>query len=234
MYLDITGIEHHVWAALVRSALENRIPLQVVYSEPRVYTPNINPADEASLFDLSEGISGIAPLPGFVSLRAHDVSPVLIALLGFEGARSAFVVETVQPEQAKLVPLVGVPGFEAEYPFHTYLGNRKTFEAQRAWRNVQFARASCPFSVMYKLQDIAARYEREPIQIALIGTKPHALGAVLFYLNTTRDVELIYDFPIRKSTRTKGVARVHVYNLSAALPGGIARSRGATPPAAKM
>ena len=48
----------------------------------------------------------------------------------------------------------------------------------------------------------------------MIGTKPHAVGAVLFYLDSPSDVELVYDHPVRKADRTMGTSRVCVYNIS--------------------
>jgi hypothetical protein len=52
------------------------------------------------------------------------------------------------------------------------------------------------------------------LQIAPIGTKPHALGAVLFCLSRPRSVELVYDHPIRKLGRTTGASRLLVYDVS--------------------
>ena len=108
---------------------------------------------------------------------------------------------------------MGVPGFRPEYPFHTFLGNRIPLIQNGAWRNVRFAIANCPFSLFYVLQDIAADFPHDLLKIAPIGTKPHALGAVLFSLSSSKPVELVYDHPIRKSARTMGAARLLVYHV---------------------
>ncbi|WP_147451334.1 hypothetical protein [Corallococcus llansteffanensis] len=214
VYLDITGLGHHVWAPLLRTALSGGRTVRVVYVEPTDYRYSLTPT-EGDIFDLSERISGIAPLPGFASLAGPRDDVVFVPLLGFEGTRLQYVFEQVQPPGNKTVPLVGVPGFRPEYPFHTLYGNRAKLLETRAWRNMEFARANCPFSAMYALSDIAARWPKDAIKIAPIGTKPHALGAVLFYLTTTRTVELVYDHPIRKKERTIGAASVFVYHVSA-------------------
>jgi hypothetical protein len=52
------------------------------------------------------------------------------------------------------------------------------------------------------------------LKIAPIGTKPHALGAVLFCLSRPDSVELVYDHPIRKANRTIGASRLLVYTIS--------------------
>ena len=66
---------------------------------------------------------------------------------------------------------------------------------------------------MGALQGIGAN-EAGLMKIAPIGTKPHALGAFLFPLKTSRRVEFVYDFPIRKRNRTIGTGKVFVYRIS--------------------
>ncbi len=214
-YLDITGLEHQVWAPLLKSALSVGIQLSGVYIEPAGYRFSPLPR-EGDIFDLSERIKGVAPLPGFASLgEAPEEDVTFVALLGFEGVRFKYCLETVQPPRNKIIPVIGVPGFQAEYPFYTYDGNRPVLDETGAWKNARFARANCPFSVYYVLEEIAAAHPLDVIKIAMIGTKPHSLGAVLFSLLSPRSVELIYDHPIRKAARTEGKGRVLLYQISA-------------------
>ena len=219
IYVDITGLAHNVWAPLVRAALVAGKTLKAVYVEPSEYRRSTTPT-EGELFALTERIGGVAPLPGFASLVRPDEDFVFVPLLGFEGARLRYVVEQVQPTGDKMVPVVGVPGFRPEYPFHAYLGNRGVLENTRAWRNVQFARANCPFSLYFVLQDISRQWPDGAIKIAPIGTKPHALGAVLFFLLSARPVELVYDHPARRAQRTRGSSRVCLYHISSLHFGG--------------
>jgi len=212
-YLDITGLDHKVWAPLIRSALNLGIHLLVVYVEPGDYKFNASPR-EGDIFDLSARISGISPLPGFASLGEMDEKDVyFIPLLGFEGIRFKHVVEQIQPDDSRILPIIGVPGFRPEYPFFTYDGNRPVIEETSAWSRVRYARANCPFNLFYVLDDIAAAHPWATLKIALIGTKPHAVGAVLYALLGGRSVELIYDHPIRKAERTAGSSRALVYNV---------------------
>lgn len=223
-YLDITGLAHHVWAPLLRALLVTGSRLRVVYVEPASYRRSPNPT-EGELFELTERIAGIAPLPGFASLHGSDEDVLFVPMLGFEGTRLAYAIEHVQPAGDRIIPLIGVPGFRPEYPFHTYLGNRPSLESTKAWKNARFARANCPFSALYVLEDIAQQWPDSAMKVAPIGTKPHALGAVLFYLLSARPVELVYDNPIRKSQRTTGSDRVSVYHVSS-LPFAAAALRG--------
>ena len=214
IYLDITGLAHHVWAPLLKSAIATNRRVRVVYVEPAEYTLSANPT-EGAIFDLSERISGVRPLPGFASLADEDDEFWFVPLLGFEGPRFAYLLEQVQPRGGKIIPIVGVPGFRLEYPYFTYIGNRLPLLDSLAWRSVRYAAANCPFSLYYALEDIAAENPFDSLKIAPIGTKPHALGAVLFSLTRPRSVELVYDHPIRKASRTSGTARLLVYYVSA-------------------
>ena len=213
-YLDITGLPHHVWAPVLKSVLLRPEPVFGVYVEPGDYRLSETPT-EASIFDLSEKIEGIAPLPGFATLpRAAEGDPVFVPLLGFEGPRFAFVLESVQPKREDVVPIVGVPGYRPEYPFYTYVGNRIKLLETRSWQNVRFAPANCPFSLYYVLEDLFGTFAGRRMVVAAIGTKPHALGAVLYHLHHPSTTELVYDHPVRKPERTRGTSRVCVYELT--------------------
>lgn len=215
LYIDITGLEHQVWAPLIRSALDVGIQTYVVYVEPGDYRLSAT-RREGEIFDLSERINGVAPLPGFASLNELDAPDVpFVALLGFEGIRFRYVLEVSQPSRNKIIPIVGVPGFRPEYPFYTYDGNRPVLEDNSAWVRVRFAKANCPFSLWYTLKDVALEHPAASMKIAMIGTKPHAVGAILFYFTHSEPVELVYDHPKRKEKRTEGSSRVLVYAISA-------------------
>lgn len=212
-YLDITGLPHHVWAPILRGLRTLGAQCLAMYVEPLDYRRSVAPT-ETTIFDLSESIRGIAPIPGFASLaRPEDDDAVFVSLLGFEGARFAHVLEVAQPKATNVWPVVGVPGFRAEYPFYTFLGNGMPLRENRSWTNAFYARANCPFSLYQVLGEIAGNNPGRRMKIAPIGTKPHALGAVLYCLDYPDMTELVYDHPIRKPARTAGASRVCLYDL---------------------
>jgi len=214
IYLDITGLSHHIWAPLIKSAINLKKGIKVVYVEPRDYTFNATPT-EGQIFDLSEKIKGISPIPGFAYLREPGEENIcFIALLGFEGTRFSYIIEQMQPLNEKIIPIIGVPGFRPEYPFYSYHGNRSPLKSTGSWKNVVFAPANCPFSIYHKIDEISNQYTNHLLRIALIGTKPHSLGAILYSIMHSDNVEIIYDHPIRKSARTQGVYRLLVYDIS--------------------
>ena len=219
LYIDITGLSHHIWAPLIRVAIEEGLAFKVVYIEPGDYTFSGNPI-RGEIFDLSLKLEGIAPLPLFTRVfPTNEDECCFIPLLGFEGARLAHMIEKVDPPGRQIVPVLGVPGFRAEYPFYAFAGNEPKLTETRAWHRVRYARANCPFSLLYVLEDIFARYRNIPIKIAPIGTKPHALGAVITCVISPRDTELVYDNPKRKPGRTAGVLHCLIYSVSNFLSG---------------
>ena len=220
VYLDVTGQDQATWAGLLRACLTHRLETMVVYVEPQEYSYSTAPV-EGEIFDLSERIRGLEPVAGFASFKGIVDDSLFIPTLGFEGPRFQYVVEQLQPESDSIFPIVGVPGFRPEYPFYSYWCNKTTLLSTRSWRQVRFARANCPFSLFHTVAEITQKHPGRPVRIAAIGTKPHALGAVLFVLanaSSGDSVELVYDHPIRKAKRTSGTSTVAVYYISSFLP----------------
>ena len=213
IYLDVTGLRHHVWAALLRGALLTKKNVVAVYVEPGDYRPSLTPT-ENEIFDLSERIEGISPLPGFARLRDSGDNTCFIPLLGFEGTRTAYLISKLEPPGNKIVPVVGVPGFRPEHPFSAYVGNRNVLTTTKAWKKIRYAQANCPFDLYYNLDEIQKQYSGHVLKIAPIGTKPHAIGSVLYAIANPDHVELVYDHPIRKAERTAGTGRLLTYHIS--------------------
>ena len=219
IYIDFTGLGHNVWAPLVKVFLEAGRRVRAVYLEPVSYALSTSPR-AGEIYDLSERIEGIEPIPLFATL---DDSPeertTFIPLLGFEGTRFSHMIEEIQPPERKTYPVIGVPGFRPEYPFDAYLGNAGPLYRSGSHRSVWYAKSNCPFSLFYVLEDIARTNSGDHLKIGLIGTKPHALGAILFAMHCS-SVEIVYDHVKRKARRTSGAAKCLVYGISDFLPTG--------------
>lgn len=212
--IDISGLPHHVWAPLLKAASQARVATQVLYAEPDSYREHPSPSS-ASYFDLSVTFEGLAPLPGFARLSGppDEESCLFVALLGFEGNRPSCLIVQVDP-LPRVIPIVGVPGFQIEYPAFTVACNREFLDTYRAYDEIRLARASCPFEVLDHLREVHRDYPEHYLYIAPIGTKPHALGAVLYALERPDMTEIMFDHPVRKPGRTNGIGVIHVFDLS--------------------
>lgn len=213
LYIDISGLAHHVWAPLIKVALSHVAELSVLYVEPGEYKPHPNPAS-ATLFDLSEGFRGLAPLPSFANLAgpARESDSIFVPFLGFEGMRARYLSLTLDP-MPRVIPILGVPGFRAEYPQISAISNEEFFHETRSRNHIRFARASCPFDAYSALEEIRRDHPGAFLYLAPIGTKPHALGAVWYAINHPSDTEIMYDHPVRKVARTSGIRKAHIYHL---------------------
>ena len=220
VYVDLTGLSHHVWAPLARFALASLPRVRAVYVEPYSYRYSGDQSARGEIFDLSERVRGISPIPLFTSLaEVARENTWFVPFLGFEGARFAFVTEQMDPPPDRIIPIIGVPGFRIEYPFHSFSGNARVLKETGAWQKARYARANCPFSAFFVLQDIMEERPADHLRVAPIGTKPHALGAVLMACVAPQRIELVYDHPKRKPKRTAGQETCFVYALSEFLRG---------------
>jgi hypothetical protein len=210
--IDLTSLEHKVWAPLVKVLLTQGKALVALYAEPDDYQKSFDLP--GTVYDLSTN-RGIEPLPGFAQLtRRRDDRGDFAPLLGFEGARLGHVFDQEEVDVRSTAPVVGSPGFRPEYPTYTYLANRDILETGMMHSRVEYARASCPFEAYEALARIHARAGKRHLRVAPLGTKPHALGAVLYAIHHSGSVELVYDHPVRSKGRTRGSRGVYVYEVS--------------------
>lgn len=212
--LDITSLRHYVWAPLVKHLFESDVHTRVMYAEPKEYSKHPSPSSD-NKFDLTNKFEGLSPIPGFAKLD-RDYSgevDVFIAMLGFEGNRPRMLLNELEPAP-KVIPIIGMAGFKLEYPSFTITCNRSLLEEEDAFSDIRLARASCPFEAFEQIRQISLDYRGSYLYLAPVGTKPHALGAVMFHILNPENSELLYDNPIGKSDRTKGKGKVHIYDLS--------------------
>jgi hypothetical protein len=221
IYIDVSGLDNRIAASLLRNGVlfgqKKTIEINVVYVEP--YSYKIEQFKSAGVFnDLSEKIDEIEPLPGFANIIPDTDDMKFIALLGFEGGRFTYLLERIQPPRDSIIPIIGVPGFRFEYPFVALWGNRLPLEETKSWDNIHYISSNSLVDVFFLLEKILYQAsENAKITLAPIGTKPHAIGAILFAIKHPRRVEIVYDNPKRKITRTDGTGLIVVSNISALL-----------------
>lgn len=109
---------------------------------------------------------------------------------------------------------MGVPGYCIDYPYETYWGNRHPLQQTKAWERVEFAEANSIVDSYMTLKRISYEKRNPNMVVAPIGTKPHAIGAILYAIKNSERVELLYDNPKRSLHRTEGVGKILVCNVT--------------------
>ena len=212
--IDITSLPMSVWGPLVRVAIMDDRELWLVYAEPAEYQAHKRPTPP-ELFDLSERVGDVEALPGMARLAgpSPDTPLLLVVLLGFEGGRARHIATTLEPEP-RIVPVVAAPGMHAEYATQAVECNREFLENTGAFGHIHWVDAVCPFSVRDLLGDIASEHSGSYMYVAPVGTKPHALGALLYFLSCPSGCEIIYDDPTARKDGTSGIGKTHLYRVN--------------------
>lgn len=213
LYLEVTGMCCRLVAPLMKFAILNGIELRVVYSEPQKYLMHAF-QKEGLNNDLSESVAGVNPLPGFIRLVPFKEEPIFVTMLGFEGGRFSYLVTIKQPSYDKILPVVGVPGYRMHYPYETFWGNRNALKTTKAYERLIYAEANSIVDGFLILGKISYDHRNPNMVVAPIGTKPHAIGAILYAIKNPNKVELLYDNPRRSLHRTEGVGRILVCNVT--------------------
>lgn len=217
--VDISGVGHEFWSGCMVALKSHVSALTYIYTEPYEYqASDIEASDldvfDPSLFELSDRTLGLRALPGFVNLHSsEDQRSVFVPLLGFEGHRAMNVYNEIDPGPATVIPVVGVPGYRLEFPAYTLLCNKEFLETTNTLRQWRKAPASDPFAVKLVLEQIRSEYPKRHMFIAPIGTRPHALGALLYVCEHPEDSEILFDCPIRKSRSRRGRGSTHFYSI---------------------
>jgi hypothetical protein len=221
IYIDASGLDNRIVASLLKNAVlfgqKEKLEVNVIYVEPHSY--KIEKFKSEGIFnDLSEKIDEIEPLPGFANIIPDTDDMKFIALLGFEGGRFTYLLERIQPPRDSIIPVIGFPGFRFEYPFVALWGNRLPLEETKSWDNIHYITSNSLVDAFFLLEKILYQASKNTkITLAPIGTKPHAIGAILFAIKYPKRVEIVYDNPKRKITRTDGTGLIVVSNISALL-----------------
>lgn len=211
--IDITGLPHHVWAPVFKANLKAGKQVRALYVEPDGYKTHPSPAS-ANLFDLSISFGGLSPLPGFAKLAGpgDDEPALFVAFLGFEGNRAERIINQLEPPP-RVIPVVGAPGFQINYPAITVACNRSFLSEFDCNADIRLAKASCPFEAFETLATIRRDFPNHYLYIAPVGTRPHALGALQYAMANESHCEILFDHPVRQSNRTNGQGLIHVFSF---------------------
>ena len=217
IYIDASGLNvrsiAHMLKCAIELSFEKNVRLFIVYAEPAEYKVK-KFSEEGEYLDLSERIKGIYPIPGFEVIKPSSGQIVFVPFLGFEGGRFAYVLSQIESSDVRTSPVVGVSGYRLEYPFVTFYGNRRPLLETDSWGDLNYAMAGSIVDAFHELLVLREKHAGVFMKIAPLGTKPHAIAALLFACCYPRDTEIVYDNPIRVKKRTRGVGKVSITCVS--------------------
>lgn len=182
-----------------------------LYTEPLRYYKNISNGEEfTDRFDLYKEVKGIEAIPGF--LRANDdrLQEKWIVFLGFESKRAEQINDRY--EFADIVPVVTLPSYKPGWQNYALQENIDMIKSVE--KKPEYIIANSFLSAYNYLQKLKKIYPNTYLRISPLGTKINALGAMLFCLNNTKNVELLYDNPKKEGKISVECGETYIFDIS--------------------
>lgn len=213
VYIDVTGMNVRMSAALLLRLNGIKVEIHVVYAEPQRYLPE-QYHKEGEEHEWAGEIDDIVPLPGFSNIANPNDDFIFCVFLGFEGGRFAHMLSEMQPVNELTIPVLGVPGFRIEYPYNAYWSNRKGLLDTGSFTNVKYASANSIVDSYMLLNRLIKGNNNMKIIVAPIGTKPHTIASILFTISHFKEVEIVYDNPKKLEPRAEGIGLILDCNIT--------------------
>jgi len=213
IYIDVTGMDVRMVAALLLRADEANLDIHVIYAEPQNYIMEKFHKEGADQ-EWAGNIEGIEPLPGFANFAISNDESVFCVFLGFEGGRFRHLISQMQPIYDLTFPVYGIPGFRIEYPYIAYWSNHKGMMDTRSAGNVRYAAASSIVDAYLLLRRIAKENKGKKIIVSPIGTKPHTIATIAFAIRHFKIAEIVYDNPKKTEARSEGIGQIFDCHLT--------------------
>lgn len=214
--VDLTTLPHPFYLALLKSFTRTR-PKEVActYVEPKDYENKYDPQKDDLVTTFTQGFhphpSRALPLLA-EKTRQLDTSTI-VPFLGFDGLRLKLLLENETFQ--RVIPAMGFPAYRPGWHIRTIHDTHVALRG-RHWGEIHLIDASSPFEARDLLLKLR---ERNPgtVRAAILGTRPHSLGALLAHVASNEEIAIVYDAPMEIKIRTQGVSKFHVYDVTHAL-----------------
>lgn len=200
--------------------LDLNVKIKIMYIEPEDYNGVESKIDlsylDYHLTERNHGILDIRPYNSFIDSTNPEEKAEVIVFLGFEEDRLGKIFEYDQNQKYEsFTPIIGLPAYKVGWENTSIIKNIRHFNNE--FRRFEFAGANNPYRVNEVLTQLYKSKESNKFVVATLGTKPCAVGTSIFLVNNFKvknnDVGILYDFPIKKNKRTKGISKVFIYDL---------------------
>jgi hypothetical protein len=218
-YIDATSLGFAELLLLLHNIYEvkHTNTIKILYVEPKEYKLKSDNSLYDDEFDLTSKFNDFKKIPPYSVLidSSSSSKAELIVTLGFENNRLANIMEDDDGAiYEKYSPILALPAF---VPGWENISLRKHYKELKSFKSVDFAPANNPYETQKVLERIYKNSRYSNIVVAPIGTKPHAIGIILFLINEKEKgnkIGIVYDFPEKQVRRTMGIGNIHLYNLS--------------------
>lgn len=194
--------------------------VEFLYAEPTSYTrstPKNRGESEHRTFALTTNCR-FQGIHGFAHQYQSNMSATHVFLLGFEPARMRNAIEQrgdIQRKTYKIHAVIGVPAFQPGWEGNTIRTHLPLFEELvMGSPSITYCTANSVREAYLTLWDLYLQLgdERKVFYVSPLGTKPHAIAATLFLLETKGNdsvTSLYYDHPVRVNKRSSGSSTWH-------------------------
>lgn len=215
LLIEATSLSYPELLYTLAAATQEKVKaISLLYVEPLGYRRNIdNHLCDHRNFNLSEN-RRFRSIPMFMTNLSEIATGQAVFFLGYEGARLGQAMqqeEVLQPWRKHIV--FGVPAFESGWEIDAIANNIDYLSGNDQIQYVAASSVSAAYRLLNELR--ANDKEQNPVLVAPLGTKPHAIGAALFLIehDAMDQAVLLYDHPERSADRTEDVRRWHLYDV---------------------
>lgn len=216
LLVEATSLSYPELLYVLTAATKEQVKvISLLYVEPQEYCRPIEDrlCDHRS-FDLSAN-RRFRSIRMFMTNLSEIPQGQAVFFLGYEGARLSQALQQAEVLQSWTKHAVfGVPAFESAWEIDAIANNIDHLSAGDGIKYVAASSAAAAYRLLSELR--ANEKEGNPILVAPLGTKPHAIGAALFLIehNGLDQAVLLYDHPECSSKRTLAVRRWHLYDVT--------------------
>lgn len=183
-----------------------------IYTEPSEYASKIVTPLEIRGFDLSYKINPLDFIPRFYNTVESGIKNYLLAFVGFEQTRLARLVDPDLTETfTKLSVAFSVPPFQAGWETHSLMAHSRIFENNQI-EDAFFTPGNQPYESYLLIQRLKKVDDEALLTLAPFGTKPTSI-AVALAAAEDENISVLFDFPEKKTDRSKGIGTTHHYPI---------------------
>ena len=209
--LDITSMNLRLLGSFLHKMKRKKCErVYCLYTEPGRYCKNMDADENIDHFDLYKKFKGIEAIPGFLRENDNKLPTKYLAFLGFDGKRIEQYGDIYGPQD--IVPIITLPSYKPGWHNHALHENLDWLASID--RKPEYVIAN---SYLSSYNYLAAIYENNPksyIRVIPLGTKINALGVLLFALNHTKRIDILYDNPIQEGKFSSERGKTYIFDIS--------------------